>query len=130
MAHSLEAREPYLDHDILNLAFSMPGNLKIRTNENPKGKYILRKIFSEYVGEEYLNLPKKGFGVPLDQWLLEDLEYLREHYLGDNFLRSQSIFNICQVKRIIRQFKKFPQQELNKVWSLISFQLWYEEWMT
>ena len=107
----------------------MPSDWKIKSNERSKGKYVLRKIFGEYVDDEYLNLPKKGFGVPLDRWLLEDFNFLISHYLGEHFLRKQSIFNIAQVENIINQFKQFPQKELNKIWSLISFQLWYEEWM-
>lgn len=129
MAHSLEAREPYLDQDVLNLAFNMPASWKIKRAEEPKGKYVLRKIFSEYVNEEYVKLPKKGFGVPLDRWLLDDLNYLIDHYLGEQFLNSQSLFDVNEVRNVVKQFKRYPQKELNKLWSLISFQLWYEEWM-
>lgn len=128
MANSLEAREPFLDQDVVEFAFAMPSKYKIPNFDSKNSKYILRKILGEYVDDEFLNRPKKGFGVPLDKWLQHELKHLIERYLSKDFLRKQGIFCPDYTESIIKAFHRKPKQELNKIWNLISFQLWYEKW--
>ena len=66
MAASLEARAPFLDHTLLEFAWSLPHHLKIR---DKRGKWILRQVLYKYVPESLLERPKAGFAVPLDAWL-------------------------------------------------------------
>ena len=72
MRHSLEVRSPFLDKDLIDYAFSIPREKKIDFSQEK----ILRKSFSHILPKNYLNLPKKGFEVPLDKWLSCELRYL------------------------------------------------------
>jgi asparagine synthase (glutamine-hydrolysing) len=66
MAVSLEAREPFLDHRVIELAWSLPLSLKIR---NDRGKWILKQLLKRYLPERLVEREKQGFGLPLAQWL-------------------------------------------------------------
>jgi len=70
MANSLEVRVPLLDHKVVEFAFSLPLGLKLRNGE---GKYLLRRVMEQHLPKGHLNLPKKGFRVPLHQWLRGEL---------------------------------------------------------
>jgi asparagine synthase (glutamine-hydrolysing) len=75
MAHSLEARSPFLDHEFMEFAATIPSDLKVRGRVK---KYILKRALTGLLPEEILHRPKMGFGVPIDHWLrheLRDLAY-------------------------------------------------------
>ena len=70
MAHALEARSPFLDHELMELAASIPAELKVRGGEK---KWILREALRPWLSGEILDRPKQGFSVPLSSWLRTDL---------------------------------------------------------
>ncbi len=123
MKHGLEVRSPFLDKDLANYAFSISGKNKIGFT---KGKKILRKAFSKEFPSGYLNLPKKGFEVPLDRWLLSDLKYLVDQSSSSKILESLEIQN----KNIVEHWKNdFFEGKLDnswKLWTLISYAKWAE----
>ena len=71
MAHALEARSPFLDHELMELAASIPAELKVRGGEK---KWILREALRPWLPAEILDRPKQGFSVPLSSWLRGDLQ--------------------------------------------------------
>ena len=129
MHNSLEAREPFLDQEIVEFAFGMPSTYKLPDNDPNKSKNILRKILYKYVDKSIIERPKMGFGVPLDRWLNNELKTMVDALLNPSKLKSQEIFNPTYVSQILLSFKKKPKQELSKVWNLLVFQMWYEKWM-
>lgn len=83
MAFSLESRDPLLDHDLVEWAMKLPVSWKLRNGEN---KYLLRKLTYRYVPKKLLDRPKKGFGVPVNDWLRNDLKSWAEQRLHDKKL--------------------------------------------
>jgi len=83
MAFSLESRDPLLDHDLVEWAMKLPVSWKLRNGEN---KYLLRKVAYRYVPKKILDRPKKGFGVPVNDWLRNDLKSWAEQRLYDKKL--------------------------------------------
>lgn len=83
MAFSLEAREPLLDHDLVEWAMKLPVNYKLRNNQN---KYLLRKLAYRYIPMKILDRPKQGFAIPIDSWLRGALKQWAEERLYDSTL--------------------------------------------
>lgn len=81
MAHSLEARSPFLDHKLMEFAASLPAYLKLRGIET---KYLLKHSLSDLLPREILRRRKMGFGVPLDVWFRKDLKEMTYDILLDN----------------------------------------------
>jgi asparagine synthase (glutamine-hydrolysing) len=126
MTHSLEGREPFLDHRVIEWAAKLP--LSFKYNNGTK-KYILREIAHQYVPKEMLDRPKMGFGIPVAQWLTIDLKYLVDKYFDSSYLEKQNIFNIVEVRKIIDAFYNGKKERAEKIWYLLMFQMWYEKWI-
>lgn len=114
MAHSLEARTPYLDREFLELAFSIDS--KIRTK--PRNlKYLLREVVREFLPDELVYAKKKGFVIPIKLWLAQDLKPLVAFLLSPARLKQQGIFK----HDFYRQF----EHDVSKIWAATMFQLWH-----
>ena len=126
MANSLEVRTPFLDHDVVDYAFSLPVDFKINRSTRKK---ILIDTFGHLLPQELLNRPKKGFEVPMLKWLRTDLKPMIEHdLLGDNFIEQQGIFNgeaIVNLKA--KLFSNNPGDSAATVWAIIVFQYWWKK---
>ena len=86
MATALETRAPFLDVDVMEMAFSMPGSLKIRGGER---KYVLKQAMSNLLPESVLERPKEGFSIPMKTWLKDTLAPLMEELLSERRLRDR-----------------------------------------
>ncbi len=126
MAMSIEGREPLIDHRIVEFAFNLPLNLRRGALGN---KHILRKILYKYVPQEMIDRPKMGFGIPLLEWLRGDLNYLLEVYLNPTLIQSQGVLEPDMVERTVRAFQCGDVYAVNRVWSLLAFQMWYQRWI-
>jgi len=127
MSVSLEAREPFLDHRIIELAARLPDNFKYH---NGIKKYILREIVHQYVPAEMMDRPKMGFAVPIEKWLRSELKDSTLHHLSDEEIAKQGIFNVEGVKKLRDLFFRDGKTEYaTKIWHLLMFQLWYRKWM-
>jgi asparagine synthase (glutamine-hydrolysing) len=127
MAVSLEARTPLLDYRIVEYALKLPHELKYK---NRIKKYILKELLFKYIPKELIDKPKKGFGVPVDQWISEDFKGYSKNYFDFNFIRRQEIFNHEVINEIVSSFKsKKNPNTARLIWTLIVFQMWYEEYM-
>lgn len=126
MASSLEARVPLLDHRIIEYSFTIPHELKYMHGDK---KYILKQLLYDYVPKELIDRPKKGFSVPIFDWLHQDLSYLIDEYLNDSFIISQKIFNRNIVNSLKQLFIKQPKNYFinNIIWNLLVFQMWYKQ---
>jgi asparagine synthase (glutamine-hydrolysing) len=122
MAVSIEGREPFLDHRLVEFAFSLP----FRLRRGPYGpKHLLRKVLYQYVPREYVDRPKQGFDIPMHQWLA----VLSDEHLEPSLISAQGIFDSQVVRSLLARFRAGDTQVEHKVWLLLAFQMWYARWM-
>ena len=126
MAVSLEARVPYLDRDVVQMAFQVPGSLKLVRGET---KSILKKVAERYIPRECLYRPKEGFSIPIKQWLKSTLRPLMESSLSPDRLRSQGIFDCKEVSAMMQQHLEGSANHSHVLWTMMVFQAWHREWM-
>ncbi|MBK7762521.1 MAG: asparagine synthase (glutamine-hydrolyzing) [Bacteroidetes bacterium] len=126
MTHSLEGREPFLDHRIIEWAASLPLDYKYHKGIK---KHILREIAHDYVPKELLDRPKMGFGIPIAHWLENELKPFVDAYFNEYYLIKQNIFNYDEVMKIIKAFYEGKKERAEKIWYLLMFQMWYDRWV-
>lgn len=127
MTASLEGREPYLDHRLIEWAAQLPDDYKYHNGEK---KYILKEILHQYIPKEMMDRPKMGFAIPIAQWLQNDLRDLVEEYINPVRIEQQGIFNLSYVEDIKGKFFSGKKEYDVKLWYLLMFQMWYEKWMS
>ena len=126
MCTSLEGREPFLDHRLVEFAATLPSEYKYR---NGVGKAILKDIVHKYVPASIMQRPKMGFGVPLSKWLKNELKDTLTDVISESNLKSQQIFEPSQALRIRDAFLSGREVEEERLQYLFLFQLWYNKWM-
>jgi asparagine synthase (glutamine-hydrolysing) len=127
MSRSLEVRVPFLDHKIVDFAFSLPASYKIDSYQQKK---ILKDTFQTYLPQELYNRKKQGFEVPLLKWFTSDLKSLiTDDLLSERFIKEQGIFNVETITDLKAQlFSKNPNDAVARVWALIVFQHWWKKY--
>lgn len=123
MANSLETRVPFLDHRLVEFAFSLPPNLKMKLF---KTKYILNKTFWDYLPKEVQNRDKQGFSIPIKNWIREDLKPMMTDLLNESKIRQQGYFKPEYVTELMNSHIAGRENHSHKLWALMFFQKWYE----
>ncbi len=123
MAHSLEARVPFLDPLVTNLAFALPTRLKVRGLAK---KVLLRKAVAPLVPREVVHGRKRGFSIPAAAWLRGELEPFARETLSAENLRRQGFFRPEPVTRLIDEHAAGQEDWSRQLWGLLAFTLWYE----
>ena len=123
MAHSLEARTPFLDNELVDLVLSIPAKLRTKPKDL---KYLLRKSLQNLLPNEVLNAKKKGFILPISRWLRKDLKELTLHYLNSNRLKKDGIFNPYFYERYVIPHLEGSMDNSSKIWNILMFQIWKE----
>jgi len=126
MATSVEARVPYLDHKLVEFAMSIPSHLKYRDGET---KYILKRALEGVIPERVLNREKKGFGVPIDEWMRGPFGGFVEESLFNSSLRRRRLFDYGFVKHILTEHQEGRANYSFFLWSLLNLSLWYDHWI-
>jgi asparagine synthase (glutamine-hydrolysing) len=127
MAVSLEVRAPFLDKRVAQYAASLPLSYKLRGN---KGKFILKKAVEGLIPKSILRRPKKGFGVPIAHWLKGPLNPLLHELLSEERLQKQNLFDAAFVHRIIDEHETGTASHHKQLWTLLVFQLWYDNFLS
>ncbi len=127
MKNSLEVRVPFLDHRVVELAFSMQSAFKLRKG---RGKYILKETFKDILPPGLVDRPKAGFEVPISRWLKTDLRFLIEQNLAEDRIREQGIFEYEIIKKLIRDYMSNRTDTSWMLWNLIVFQHWHDKYLT
>jgi asparagine synthase (glutamine-hydrolysing) len=125
MATSVEGRVPFLDHRLVELAFRIPGDLKVK---NGTRKYILKRAVKDLIPDEIILRPKVGFHVPVTRWFGEVLAPLAEESLFDPRVQELEIWSSEEVRRILEMQKKGKGNYGMRIWALVNFALWYRHW--
>lgn len=126
MAVSLETRAPFLDPRIGQFAASLPLEYKLRGS---KGKYILKKSVEGLLPKTILHRSKKGFGIPIADWLKGRLNPLMHDLLASPRLKDQGLFEADHVQTLIREHEKGVASHHKQLWTLLVFQLWYDKFL-
>jgi len=125
MAHSLEVRSPFLDHEFMELTAKMPGDLKLKRFRT---KYLLKKIAEKYLPKDCIYRRKQGFVPPLDKWLNLNQSYLRKELLSSGFSKL-GLFN----RGVISKFLSRTSSTSNYsriVWRLLCLENWFLVWFS
>ncbi len=124
MAHALELRVPFLDQHVLDLAKYLTLREKIAGSQT---KILLREAFEGFIPSHVLEAPKKGYPVPLNKWLKEDLfDEARDIILSpscEHLIHQQTAMSYLEAHA------KGKANHARKIWTLLTFVLWYESWM-
>ena len=123
MAHSLEARVPYLDTVVTNLALALPTRHKVRGLSK---KVLLRKAAEPLVPREIVHGKKRGFSIPAAAWLRGRLEPFARDTLSADTLRRQGFFEPRVVQRLLDDHVAGREDLSRQLWGLLAFTLWHE----
>jgi asparagine synthase (glutamine-hydrolysing) len=126
MATSLEARVPYLDTEMVELAFRIPARSKIARGRT---KRLLKRVAERHLPHECVYRPKQGFSVPIKNWLAVDLRPLAEDLLSEQRLRREGIFSPPRVRALWDEHVAGQANHSHILWSLMVFQAWSERWL-
>jgi asparagine synthase (glutamine-hydrolysing) len=126
MTVSLEGREPFLDHRIIEFAAQLPDNFKYHKGIK---KHILKEITHQYIPKTMMDRPKTGFAIPIEKWLATDLKEQVLYYLNRQTIQSEGIFNPDQVNKLVIDFFNGKKEYATKIWYLLMFEMWYRQWM-
>ena len=122
MNYGLESRAPYLDQALVKFAYSMPIKHKIRGSS---GKIVLRELLNQYLPKNEITIKKKGFAIPLEDWMNNELYDYTNEMLSSNTFNKHKLFNINKINQIISEYNNGYNNHINKLWSLIQFNSWY-----
>jgi asparagine synthase (glutamine-hydrolysing) len=125
MAVSLEAREPLLDHRLIEYVWSLPHEL--RHTETPKA--LLRDVLARYIPLSLIDRPKRGFSVPLGAWLAGPLRDWAEDLLSPAKLEKNDLFDVAAVRRIWQRHLSKREQNPTGLWNILMVQTWSERWL-
>ncbi len=123
MAHSLEARVPFLDTQVADLALALPSRLRAR---GMRKKILLRRAAEPWLPQEIVSGRKRGFSIPAAAWLRGELQPFARDVLAEAPLRRQGFFDPVTVTRILDDHVARREDNSRQLWGLLSFTLWYE----
>jgi asparagine synthase (glutamine-hydrolysing) len=126
MACGLEVRAPFLDTELVDFVQSLPPSFKLGRNQT---KRLLKRAAASRLPASILARPKKGFGIPVANWLRGPLGPLMNQLLGRERLERQGIFHPDHVARLIAEHQSGQQDHRKPLWTLLIFQLWCNHWL-
>jgi asparagine synthase (glutamine-hydrolysing) len=126
MAHGLEARVPFLDHELVEFAARLPPHFKLRKGV---GKYILRKVMADRLPPSTLSRRKEGFNIPVAKWLRGDLSDLLQDTLSTTKLNAVGIWKAHNIQKMIVDHQARRRDYGHQLWGLLTFMLWWGQFM-
>ena len=126
MAVSLEAREPLLDHKLVEFAFRLPDDLKLHNGET---KWILKKTMERLLPKENIWRSKEGFSIPIKHWLKTDLRELLEDTLNETRLDRDGLFRSAPVRAMIDAHMAGRENYSHQLWALMVFNIWKDNYL-
>ena len=114
-----------LDKDLVELAFSMPPELKVAGGTT---KVLLKRVAARHVPRECVYRPKEGFSIPIKHWLKSDFLPILEELLSPANVRTDGIFQVEEVERLKREHLSGQANHSHVLWSLVVFHDWRRRW--
>jgi asparagine synthase (glutamine-hydrolysing) len=124
MANSLETRVPFLDHRVVELAWRIPLNMKIRGDQ---GKWLLRQVLYRHVPKELIDRPKMGFGIPLGDWLRGPLREWAEELISESRLKREGYLHAAPIRQMWMEHLSGTCNWQYHLWDVLMFQAWLEK---
>ena len=124
MGVSLETRVPFLDHRIIQFAWTLPLSMKIRSGQ---GKWILRQLLNNYVPNKLTARPKTGFNLPIDKWLRGPLKDWAEELLDETRLIREGYLNPIPIRQKWDEHISGKYNWQHQLWDILMFQSWLKE---
>jgi asparagine synthase (glutamine-hydrolysing) len=125
MRYSLESRVPLLDINLVEFALNLSYDLKVRKDFG--SKYLMKKALYELVPREIFERPKRGFAIPLKEWLKGPLSYLITNYLSEKVIDKYNYVKYSTVNTLLNRFNKGEDYLYNRLWTLVVLHWWLEE---
>ncbi len=126
MMNALEVRAPFLDTRVVDLANRMPSEFKFKGLQR---KFILKKLMEGKLPDNIIYRKKKGFGMPINQWINGDLKPLVLDFLGPESIAKMQLFNAGYVGRILEEHFAGKKDNRKQIWTLLTFSMWWRRWM-
>lgn len=123
MSASLEGRAPFMDHRLVEFAWTLPESMKVRGGQ---GKWLLRRVVDRSVPRELMDRPKAGFGIPVGDWLRGPLRAWAEALLDPERVRSEGYLDSATVDEVWQDHLTGRADRRYEVWSILMFQAWLE----
>jgi asparagine synthase (glutamine-hydrolysing) len=125
MGVSLETRAPYLDHRVMEFAWTLPLSMKIRHQQS---KWLMKQVLYQYVPEALIARPKMGFGVPMELWLRRELRDWAEDLLDEKRLREEGFVDPKPIRQKWAEHLSGDFHWQYFLWGILMFQAWKREW--
>jgi asparagine synthase (glutamine-hydrolysing) len=122
MAASLELRPPFLDHRLVELAFSLPSSVKVR---NGVTKWVVKQVARRLLPDEIVDRQKSGFRVPLDVWFRGGLREMAHDLLTDQTSYVSAVLDASEVRRLLDAHASGSRNEEIRLWTLMSLEMWH-----
>ena len=126
MACSLEVRAPFLDVDLVEFLGRVPARLKLRRLDT---KHLLKRAMADLLPPGIADRPKKGFGIPIADWLKGALRDALQDELSPGRIKAQGIFESSVVDRLVSEHMSGRSDHRKPLWTLFVFQLWHRNWV-
>ena len=126
MACSLEVRVPFLDHTLVEFAASLPVGMKMRGLTT---KYILKRAMKKYLPPDIINRSKKGFGIPVAEWIKSNLKTLVLDVFSKGKVQREGFFDYLYIHKLLEDHFQGKSDNRKLIWTLLMFELWYKNFM-
>jgi asparagine synthase (glutamine-hydrolysing) len=126
MAASLEVRVPFLNREVVQFTNDLPLNLKLH---NLTGKFLLKKTMQKRLPREIIQRPKKGFNMPVANWLSRDLKEIMLDMLSESCIKRQDLFSSAYIHQLTQEHFEHRKDNRKLLWTLLMFQLWYRTYI-
>jgi asparagine synthase (glutamine-hydrolysing) len=126
MSNGVEARVPFLDHELVELAMTMPESEKIREGI---GKHIVKRAVSDLLPPELLWRPKQGFGAPVSQWFHGELGEQLEQRLNRSGINELGYLDRERVRRLLAEHRSGRAERSLQLWTILNLAAWFDHWI-
>jgi asparagine synthase (glutamine-hydrolysing) len=126
MACSLEVRSPFLDHELVEFVNQLPSRLKLKGLTT---KYLIKKMAERHLPAQIVKRKKKGFGMPIAQWLHGGMREMALDYLSRDRISREGFFDPDYVENLLKDHLELRENRYKQIWTLLMFELWLDHWM-